>query len=286
MTDVTLSRGSDSVTFPLDVPGGELPITWVVSKPQQKIENVSQLNPRARDNFQSLRTFTLSGTIYGPNTYQKARSLVNNLIKPHGGGTQLQIDLSNFSGLGTYNVAPVSDNAIELEYLPGGRNLVNVSLNLTQVDSVIAGQGSQTPTFSAPVPGNGGSITLTHPDGDNLTLTNDLRVTRSVGRPNSEVSVYPDEVRYFDKIRSASDVFEIRGEIQAGSAATDAVTLIEDILANPLGRDTMTLDFNNNLYGLPSFDVVPTGGQAGKMSITSGEGNVRTIGPLTLRVVQ
>jgi len=130
-----------------------------------------------------------------------------------------------------------------------------------------------------------GSITLSR-GGNSVTLQEALDVERSVGRPNSELRTDTQEKpKYIDKKRSASDVFKISGELVSDTAETDAQTLVEDILRPRLVRSSLTLSFDNNLFGLGTYDVVPEGGQAGRISYQTGETGIVSVSSLTLRVV-
>lgn len=118
-----------------------------------------------------------------------------------------------------------------------------------------------------------------------ITLEHELDVERATGRPNSELRSTPSKLpKYIDKNRSASDVFEISGQLVTGTPEQDAKTLIEDIIEPPLGRGNLTLDFGG-LYALGSYDVVPTGGQAGRISYSAGEKGIVRVSGLTLQVV-
>lgn len=130
-----------------------------------------------------------------------------------------------------------------------------------------------------------GSITLSR-GGTSITLTDGLSVQRSVGRPQSELRPRPGPLpNYTDKQRPASDIWEISGEFTTSTAGEDVRTLQEDILRPPLGRGTLTLTFDNSLFGLGSYDVFPAGSQAGRISYAAGETGYVTVEKITLQVV-
>lgn len=131
-----------------------------------------------------------------------------------------------------------------------------------------------------------GSITLDR-SGTSITLTQDLVVQRSAGRPNAELqpTAADDRPKYIDKIRPANDEFEISGAFLSDSAESDAQTLAEDILLPTLGRSSLTLTFDGSLFALGSFNVVPFGGQSGRVSWTAGETGIVRVSALSLRVV-
>jgi len=123
--------------------------------------------------------------------------------------------------------------------------------------------------------------------GVSVTLRSDLNINRSAGRPNAELQPQPstDRPKYIDKVRPASDTFEISGTFLTGTPEADAQTLAEDILLPPLGRSALTLTFENGLYGLGSYSVAPTGAQAGRVAWSAGETGIVSVSALSLRVV-
>lgn len=285
MTQATLSRGGTSVTFQVEENSGAPVIAESISKPEQELTPVSQVNPRVSDQFASVLQFTVTGYIDGSDAYERARVMAEDLVKPHGDGDALTLDLSNADGFGSYSVAPSTANACELTYNPGERNWVRVALRMPQVDRVIGGSASDDQTGSGATAGNGGSVTLTNPaTSDSVTITDGLNVSRSVGRPNTEVRADPTEVVFIDKNRSAEDTFEIGGRIVSNTARADSQTLV-DILSASRGRDALTLTFDNNLYGLGSYTVAAVGGEAGRRVVNASEPGMVAIRNLTLQTV-
>jgi len=286
MTDITISRDGTSVTLPLNVEGDNIMIAYSASKPQQNINNVVDPDPRARDNFKNVRSLTLSGNFTGSSAYIDARTLAQSLIKPFSEGNNLTVDLSNFAGFGSYNVAPNLEQSLELEYLPGSKNIVGCNLNLTIIDTLRQAEDvTQEVVDPTPVVSDGAEVTITNPDNsESVTLTKDLRVTRSVGRPNSGINGFSTEIRYTDKVVNASDKFEISGELKSDTAEADAITAVEDVFGSALGQSALTVDFDGS-YGLGEFSMVPVGGQAGRVTVSAGEEGVRRVGPVTLQVV-
>lgn len=131
-------------------------------------------------------------------------------------------------------------------------------------------------------------ITLTRPGGSSVTLTDDLEVSRAVGRPQASIKPTPDaRGRYRDPPKPARDVFEISGEFTTGTPAQDATTLQEDIILPPLGDTALTLTFENGLYGYASdFDVFPLpGDQSARVSWAMGQTGQVRVDTLSLRVV-
>lgn len=286
MTTASLSRDGTSVSFELAQSGGGTPtIVEAVSKPNQKFQPIARVDPRTSDFFQSVKTFILRGYIDGDTAYQDARVLAEELIKPHSGGNDLTLDLSNADGFGSYTVAPAGENAAEIEYLPGQRDWVPISLNLTQVDETIGGSSSGVSGTSGAVPQGGGSVTLRNPDtGDSVDVLHDLTLTRTVGRSGTTVRPDPSDVVYIDKIRPATDEWSLSGVLEGGQARSNSQTLI-DILSSKLERDALKLEFNNNIYALSDKDVVPAGAEAGRRLIGASEPDMVRVNNITLRTV-
>jgi hypothetical protein len=286
MVQASLSRDGTSVDFQLNQDSGGTPtIIQSVSKPQQKLTPVSVVDPRVSDQFESVQSFILRGYIDGDSAYSDARVLAEELIKPHSGGNNLTLDLSNADGFSSYTVAPATESACELEYLPGQRDWIPLSLNLTRVDTTIGGAATEAPNTSAASPQGGGSVTLTNPGtGDSVDILHDLSITRTVGRPNTTIRPDPTQVAYIDKVRSAVDEWSIRGVLEGPTARSDSQTLI-DILSAVRGRDGLTLEFNNNMYALSDKTVVPTGSEAGRRVIGASEPDMVRLDNITLRTV-
>jgi hypothetical protein len=129
-------------------------------------------------------------------------------------------------------------------------------------------------------------ITLSR-GGTSITLTDDLDVSRSVGRPKAELRPVPDEnyPKYIDKKRAAEDVFEISGQFTSSRAERDKRLLVNDIIVPQLGRNSLTLSFDNSLFGLGSYNVFPSGSRAVRVSYRTGETGVVIVDTLELRVV-
>lgn len=120
-----------------------------------------------------------------------------------------------------------------------------------------------------------------------VTLTRGLALTRSVGRPKAELRAVTnaDRPKYIDKQRSAHDGFELSGAFLSGTPEADAKTLRDDLLGTPLGRDWLTLTFQNGVWNLSSYDVVPVGSRAGRVTYSFGETGIVRVNSLQLRRV-
>lgn len=135
MADATLSRGSTNITFTIHREGGQLAIARDLSKPALSIKNVSRQEPRSVDLKSSVETITLLATLLGPSAYSQADALVEDLIKPHSDGEPLQLDLTDVTGFtNVFEVGVPSEDAIQVDYLPGTRDRVDVQFSLPVVD--------------------------------------------------------------------------------------------------------------------------------------------------------
>ena len=137
MAVATLSRGGTSVTIQIWAEGGELLVGRDVGKPQAGIQEVARADPRSVDHKSATDSFTIVGQLIGSNAYADARTLAEDLIKPHSAGERLMLDLSDVPGLGTYEVGVPSPRALELDYQQGQRDWVPCSLTLPVVSETI-----------------------------------------------------------------------------------------------------------------------------------------------------
>jgi len=127
------------------------------------------------------------------------------------------------------------------------------------------------------------SITISR-GSTSVELWGELELDRETGRPASQIRGRPGPLPdYIDKDRAASDVFKLSGTFTT-SASTNAKTLVEDIIRPPLGRGSITLDFNG-VFGLGSYSVFPDGSRAARTSIAGGEKGVVHLDTLKLRTV-
>lgn len=126
-------------------------------------------------------------------------------------------------------------------------------------------------------------------DGTSVTLTDDLALQRQAGRPNSELQPQPSSVaelpKYVDKPRAPRDFFTLSGEFTSSNAESDANTLVTQILRPPLGRGSLTLTFQNGVWELTSYNVVPVGGRSGRVSWVAGDTGIVRVNELALLVV-
>jgi len=285
MVTASLSRGSTVVSFELAQESGNPTVIQTVGKPEQEFKKVSRPNPRVSDQFQSLDTFILRGYVDGDTAYSKARRLAEDLIKPFSEGEELTLELSNLEGFDRYSVAPIGESVLELTYPPGQRDWVTVDLNLTRVDNSVGGVATEESTSSSALANDSGSVTIRNPaTSDSVTLEDGLTLTRTVGRPNTTVINGPNESTYYDKVRSTVDEWGIDATLTSDTARADSQTLM-DILGYRTQRDGLRLEFDNNLYGLSTYNVAASGSEAGRRIINASEPGMARIKNVTLRTI-
>jgi hypothetical protein len=283
MPDAVLSRGSTSVSVPLLQDGRRLAVARDVGKPTLQTYNVGRTVPRSQDNFNAGDTWTVQGILHGSGAYADAKTLAEDLIKPRATtGTPLQLDLSALPDRSTYNVAPITESALQLTYEPGRREMVGVQLSLQAVNQTFGGD-QDAGTTSAPDSGSGVKLDR---DGTSVTLSPEVRVQRSVGRPNGKLQKRPSTLpTYIDQNKAATDQFELSGRLVGSTATSDALTLETDIVRDRLGDATLTLHFLDGLYGLDAYPVVPSGTAATRTVVETALTDYVSVPTLDLQVV-
>lgn len=285
MADAILSRGNTSVSVPLLSPSRSIAVARDVGKPTLSEYTVGRQDPRARDNLNAADQFTVQGILTDGTAYADAKTLAEDLIKPRAtSGTPLQLDLSALPSRGTYDVAPVSDSACTLTYQPGRRDMVGVQLSLSVVAQTFGGSQSGGGTAS---PDAGDGVKLERSSANaSVTLAPDLRVERTIGRPDGKLQQRPADLpTYIDQNTPATDVFELTGQFGDANAESDATTLEENIVRTRLGDETLTLHFLDNLYGLDAYDVIPNGSGAVRTVFRTTETGIVRVPTLNLKVV-
>lgn len=280
-TTATLSRGDESVSFPITNEAGAPLIARDFGKPNHNVEPTGTPNPRTGNDTQSgSETLTIS-TVLDSN--ETALNLAD-LIKAHSGGTPttLSVPLGEFDNNIDVFPAAGQQQALSLEYEPG-RQYISADLALTRVDSVQATDSE----FRADTPRATGNGPVALVDGATVVeFSTDLTVERTVGRPNVDVRRrYTNYPKVTDQRKSSYDVFDL--SLTSLSNATSTVTTIRDMFRKRRGRDTLTLDFNG-LYNMGSFNVMPDGSQALRHVRLGGRkgSDDMSVPALTLRVVQ
>jgi hypothetical protein len=258
MAEATLSRGSTSVSLPL-IASGSTPIAARdIGKPNLNLNNTGELDPRVGNDQSALETITLLGRFHGSNAFSDANTLAD-LIKSNSNGTPLTLNINMPEWDTDIEVAPAAgqEEAVALNYPAGKTNTVEVDLGLSRVSQTFGGtpQQATTPTGagSGPVQISDGTTTV--------DLTSDLTVSRSLGRPQSQIKKHPVNTypTYYDKTKTAYEGFEI--QMQFNDSAVTESNNLADLFRDKLSYDSLTLDFQG-LYGLGAFDVVPSGSGA------------------------
>lgn len=282
MANAVLSRGATTVTVPLLAGGNSLALARDVGKPTAEYKSVGREDPLPLDNLNAGDAFTFTGLLHGDSAYADAKTLAN-LIKARATtGSPLRLDISDIPGKGTYDVAPASEGAVALAYVPGRVDMVGVQATLNAVADTFGGdQDAQ--THASPDTGSGVKLT----DGtSSVTLTSGLEVVRKVGRPDAKLNPRPDDLPTFvDKNDPASDTFEVTAELTGDSATADAATLEESLVRPRRGQDSLTLHFQSGLFTLDAYDVLPDGSQALRTVHSTGETDTVSVATLSLRVV-
>lgn len=281
MADAVLSRGGTSVTIPILQSGSTLAIARDVGKPNMNVREVGREDPLTQDNLSAGDSFLVTSILIGSDAYSRAKTIAEDLIKARPDtGSPLDLDLSDLPGKSSYDVAAATGQACVLNYVPGRVDMVGVQMVL-QVISGVTGGTQQTQTYSDPDAGSGVKIDR---GGTSVTLTEDISLTRTVGRPATELHPVPGDLpRLVDRNDPASDLLELSGELSSGATAE---TLEETITRARLGSDTLTLHFLGNLWGLDAYPVVPDGSQSLRTAFYTGETGRIRVPKLAYRVVE
>jgi len=285
MPDAVFARDGTTVSVPLLGDASESLRSRTVGKPQATEYDIGSADPRVEDNLSANDNFNLVGILTGSSAYADAKTLAEDIAKPRpDGATPKTVDLSSLSNhSSSYEVAFLTEGALELTYVPGERDMVGVEVNVTVVDETAGGTQSSAST-SSPESGNG--VTLRRDGSTAVTLTSGVEVTRSVGRPNADPTPRPGTLPRLTSTNSpAADTFEIRGVLTGAFATSDAKMLEEDIVRAPLGDDALTLSFNDGLYGLDAYPVHPAGSAAVRTVYLGATKNEVRVPLLRLQVV-
>lgn len=285
-----------SLTFPIAESQGTPLFSIDIGKPELSIYQHGELQPRFLDTRSGIKNFTITTQFTGANAYTNALTLADIIKSRQGANGRLTLAVSGTNIPTAYpttavNVSPAvaQEEALTLTYPPGRKDAVTVELTLTQVNDVrgTANQEAITPTSEGTEDGDGntirGPIQLT--DGSaTVTMTENVAITRRIGRPNSVVrSGIATHPNYIDHRKSAFDGFDITFTMFK-NAQTKVVNLAENLIQPQLGREALTLNFQG-LYGLGSFNVVPNGSQALRVQRTAGSKDIENIPTVSLRRV-
>ena len=251
--NVTLSRGSTSVSIPLVEESGEQLITKSLGKPNLRVEESGGTDfPRTQDQWSGLQNYSIVGRVFD---YADAHTLAD-LLSSADPDTPLILEpnLPEFDS--SVEVAPSagSDQAVSFTFPPGKRHNVSVGIELTQVQTVDGNaQSITTPTQSGtgPITVEAGATTVTLPN-------TAIEVERTLGRPNDVIrrnqGVNPN---YIPKKKPITETLSL--SFQDISGTTGVFTQLTDaIFETNLGRNPIYLNFNG-IYGFGEFAVFPTG---------------------------
>lgn len=271
----TLSQNGTSVELPLLAEGAGILVASDLGKPDLVIHDQGGTAfPRVQDQWSAFQQFNVIGFFKGPSAYSDAIAL-SELVQSDGGGNSMTLDIPGIPELDSnINVAPSAEQAraLNLSYPNGYRQRVDFDLGLTRVGDTLGGYDR---TISTPTATGTGPVTISA-GGTSVELVNDISVDRYVGRPNDVVRKVPTDAfpNYIPKRKVTNDEFEI-----SLAFSTDAVAKTRELaslFSQRLGRDGLTLDFQG-LFGMGSFNVIPTG--------TSGLRNVRESGKKDVSIV-
>jgi len=245
-------------------------------------ENVGRLNPVAKnDQWNRLENFTISTFLTGADAYDTAIRLAN-LIKSTTNGSPITFEpnLPEFKGQIDVVQQAEQKEALTLTYPAGTTDYVEVDLGLTRVGPV---QGSESNEFAETPTDSGDGPIRIQTSSTSVALRPDIEVERAVGRPSSAVHRnVGEQPRYIEKRKAAYDAFSL--SFTAVNNVTQTVTDLIDLFRTRRGTDNLVLDFNG-LYGLGQFNVQPQGSAALRHVARAGEGEVRAVPTIDLRVV-
>lgn len=271
------------ITFPVQDEGGTPLVSRSFGKPHRDVyKNTSGVDPTPElDQYNGVENYAIQTQLWSGDAYATALKLAD-LVKSPVGETPITFE----PGLAAYDssidVVPQAEEqqALTLTYPPGSVDRVQVDLGLTRVASVLGtdrGIQAQTPRASGDGP-------ITIQDGSTqLTLSTDVEVERTVGRPNSTLKRRPAQnPEFIDKQKAAYDAFSLNLQFTDNPAQQ-----LDDALAifrQRRGRSRPTLDFNGR-FGMGQFKVQLDGSAGWRDVSNAGTGDVQTIPAINLRVV-
>ena len=289
---ITHNGLGESLTFPIMEESGSPLFSVDIGKPELNIYENGELQPRFLDTRSLIENYSITSQLTGPSAYADAIQLADIIKSRTGDGGTLTVELSGTNIPSAYPTTPTvvapaaeQERAVEFTYSPGRKNVVDVEAQFTRIGNV-NGNANQEATTPTEEPGFGeeaGPITISG-GGTTVELFEDIAITRTVGRPNSTIRgttrTYPN---YTDHRKTAYDAFDIAFQLYENGPAK-VVDLANEILGAPLGRESLTLDFQG-LFGLGSFNVIPDGSQAFRFQRVAGQKDVENAPTLSLRRV-
>jgi hypothetical protein len=284
---ITHNGLEESLTFPVMEESGSPLFSVDIGKPELNVYENGELQPRFLDTRSLIENYSITSQLTGSNAYSNAIQLADIIKSRTGDSGTLTVELNGTNIPDAYPTTPTTvapaaeqERAVEFTYSPGRKNVVDVEAQFTRIGNVNgnANQAATTPTAT----GNG-PITISNGT-TTVELFEDINITRTVGRPNSTIRgttrTYPN---YTDHRKTAYDAFDIAFQLYQNGPAK-VVDLANTILGAPLGRDSLTLDFQG-LFGLGSFNVIPDGSQAFRFQRIAGQKDIENAPTLSLRRV-
>lgn len=284
---ITHNGLDESLTFPVMEESGSPLFSVDIGKPELNIYENGELQPRFLDTRSLIENYSITSQLTGENAYADAIQLADIIKSRTGDGGELTVELSGTNIPSAYPTSPTTvapaaeqERALELTYSPGRKNVVDVELQLTRVGNV---NGNANQRAATPAATGSGPITVSG-SGTSVELFEDIAITRTVGRPNSAIrGTTRDYPNYTDQRKTAYDAFDIGFQLYENGPAK-VVDIARDILGAPLGRDSLTLDFQG-LFGLGAFNVIPDGSQAFRYQRVAGQKDIENVPTLSLRRV-
>lgn len=251
--NVTLSRGSTSVSIPLVEESGEQLITKSLGKPNLRLRDSGGTNfPRTQDQWSGLQNYSIVGRVFD---YTDAHTLADLLSSADPDVPLiLEPNLPEFDSLVEVAPSAGSDQALSITFPPGRRDNLNVGIELTRVNTVDGNtQSIETPTQSGtgPITVEAGATTVTLPN-------TAIEVERTLGRPNDVIrrnqGVNPS---YIPKKKPITETLSLSFQDILGTTSV-FTQLTNAIFETNLGNEPVFLNFNG-LFGFGEFAVFPTG---------------------------
>lgn len=282
MAVATLTRGTTTIDIPLIDESGTPLIATDFGKPELELRpSGGTLSPRSMDNWNANINHNIVGRFTESNAYADAIELAD-LIKADP-SEELILELPTDEYPNQMTVCPAAGNeeALTLSYEPGYTNSVQVELGLTEVERTL---GNPTRTATTPTATGTGPVEI-EAGGNIVSISSDLQVERSVGRMNDTVNRAPNQdlPNHIAKRKPTFDEITL-GFVFAENTVSDLQAIADNIFKTRLGRDGIKLHFNG-MFGLGTFDVVPTGSAPFRQTRLAGREGTATVPTFSLRRV-
>lgn len=284
MANATLDHPDISqLSLPVRGEAGDPLVSRDFGKPHSGVyQNTAGVDPVPKIDKQSyVENYTLQTVLNGADAYSDALRLAD-LVKSPVGETPITFKPNLPAYDNSINVVPQAEqsDALTLTYAPGTAERVGVDLGLTRVGGVLGTDRG----IQAQSPRADGTGPIAIQDGStSVTLTSNIEVERSVGRPNSTLKrAQADKPQFIDKQKAAYDAFSLNLSFTDNPAQklSDAM----DIFKQRRGRSRPTLDFNG-VFGMSQFKVQLEGSAGWRDVDQAANGDVQVIPTIDLRVV-